>query len=429
MYEAMTMTSGTEPTHNDQTEQTRPTGIFRRWWLWLAAAALLAVAIYAYHAGKAKTASDAARKAQAAAARSVPVAAAPARKGEIAVTITGLGTVTPLNTVTVKSRVDGQLMRVQFREGQLVKSGALLAEIDPRPFQVQLTQAEGQMIRDQELLKNARLDLQRYQTLSRQDSIARQQLDTQESLVRQLEGAVKVDQGQIDSARLQLVYCRITAPLGGRVGLRQVDPGNIIHATDANGLVVITQQQPIAVIFPVPEDNLPRVLDKLKRGARLPVEAYDREQKQKLAAGYLQTVDNQIDTTTGTVKFKAVFPNQRNELFPNQFVNVRLLVETKHGTVIVPSSAIQRGPQGTFVYVVKSDQTVAVRPVTLDVTEGGDTSVSAGLEPAEIIVTDGAERLREGIKVEVKEPGAPGRGQAGQGGRTSQTGRTGQTKK
>ena len=415
MYEAMTMTPGTEPENNEQPKRTRAKALHRRWWIWLLAVCLLAIGIYAYQAEKRKTASDAARKVQAAAARSVPVVAAPARKGEIAVTITGLGTVTPLNTVTVKSRVDGQLMRVLFREGQLVNNGELLAEIDPRPFQVLLTQAEGQMARDQALLKNARLDLERFQILSRQDSIARQQLDTQESLVRQLEGAVKVDQGQIDGARLQLLYCSIVAPLSGRVGLRQVDPGNIIHATDANGLVVITQQQPIAVIFPVAEDNIPRVFVRLKDGARLPVEAYDREQKQKLAAGYLLTVDNQIDPTTGTVKFKAVFPNTRNELFPSQFVNARLLLEMKQNAVIVPSSAVQRGPQGTFVYVVKSDQSVAVRPVTLDVTEGGDTSVSAGLESGEIVVVDGAERLREGSKVEVKEPGS-GRGKGnGQG--------------
>jgi len=408
------MTFEQEPANNEQPQRTGAKALHRRWWIWLAAAALLAVCICAYLAEKRKTVSEAARKAQAAAARSVPVVAAPAKKGDIGVYLTGLGTVTPLNTVTVKSRVDGQLMRVLFREGQLVRSGELLAEIDPRPFEVQLTQAEGQMIRDQALLKNAQLDLERYRILSEQDSIAQQQYDTQKSLVRQLEGAVKTDQGQVDSARLQLVYCRITSPLSGRVGLRQVDPGNIIHATDVSGLVVITQQQPIAVIFPVPEDNLPQVLGQLKSGTRLPVEAYDREQKQKLASGYLLTVDNQIDPTTGTVKFKAVFPNQRNELFPNQFVNVRLLVEMKHDTVIVPSSAIQRGPQGTFVYVVASDQSVAVRPVTLGVTEGGDTSISAGLEPGEIIVADGAERLREGSKVEVKEPGNGASRQKGQ---------------
>ncbi len=228
--------------------------------------------------------------------------------------------------------------------------------------------------------------------------------------MRQLEGAVKVDQGQIDAAKLQLVYCRITSPLGGRVGLRQVDPGNIIHATDTNGLVVITQLQPITIIFPIPEDSLSLVLPRLKSGIRLPVEAYDRELKQKLATGYLLTVDNQVDTTTGTVRFKAVFPNKGNELFPNQFVNARLLVETKRDAVIVPASAVQRGPQGTFVYVVKPDKTAAVRPVTLGVTEGGDTSVAAGLSAGEIVVADGAERLRDGSLVEVKEPGGTSRG-------------------
>ncbi len=428
------MTSEHESAHNEQPQEPRSTAVRWRLWIWLAAAVLLAIGTYAFMRRGSTTPSATTSKGGAAAVRSVPVVAVPAKKGDIGVYLTGLGSVTPLNTVTVKSRVDGQLMRVLFREGQQVKSGELLAEIDPRPFQVQLTQAEGQMARDQALLKNARLDLERFQTLSKQDSIPRQQLDTQEALVRQYEGAVKVDQGQIDSARLQLTYGRITAPLGGRVGLRQVDPGNIIHAADANGLVVITQLQPIAVIFPIPEDSLPPVLGRLKAGARLPVEAYDREQKQKLAAGTLLTVDNQIDPATGTVKFKAVFPNTNNELFPSQFVNARLLVEMKHDAVLVPSSAIQRGPQGTFVYVVTSDQSVSVRPVAIGVTEGGATSIASGLEAGEVVVADGAERLREGSKVEVKEPGGPGRGQSGQAGRTgqiptSQTGRTGQTTK
>ncbi len=387
----------------NETPELRRFAALRRWWIWLLAAGLAAVGVYIYLATAGGAKSRAAK--QAAPVRSTPVVAMAAKKGDVAVYLTGLGTVTPLNTVTVKSRVDGQLMRVLFREGQLVRNEEVLAEIDPRPFQVQLTQAEGQMARDQALLKNARLDLERFQTLTQQDSIARQQRDTQESLVHQLEGAVKVDQGQIDSARLQLIYCRITAPLGGRVGLRQVDPGNIVHASDAGGLVVLTQIQPISVIFPIPEDSLPQVLARLNSGAALAVEAYDRELKQKLAMGTLLTVDNQIDTTTGTVRLKAVFPNKGNDLFPNQFVNARLLLEVKRDAIVMPASAIQRGPQGTFVYVVKADKTVTVRPVTLGVTEGGITSVAAGVQAGEVIVVDGAERLREGSQVEVKEPG------------------------
>ncbi len=366
-------------------------------------AVFLVIGAYVFLPKAGKTQSSTDKRALLAAAQGVSVAAEAARKGDVGVYLTGLGTVTPLNTVTVKTRVDGELMKVMFQEGQIVKKGELLAQIDPRPYEVQLTQAEGQMVHDQALLNDARLDLQRYETLVAQDSIARQQRDTQEYLVHQYEGAVKTDQGNIDNARLQLVYSRITSPLDGRVGLRLVDPGNIVHASDTNGLAVITQLQPIAVIFPIPEDNLSQVLGKLKHGARLAVEAFDREQKQKLAAGYLLTVDNLIDPSTGTVKFKAVFPNKNNELFPNQFVNARLLVEVERGVIIVPASAIQRGPKGTFVYVVKADHTATVRPVSVGVSQEGDISIESGLAAGELVVADGAERLREGSKVELRD--------------------------
>jgi membrane fusion protein, multidrug efflux system len=407
----------------------------RRWWYLALIVALFAVGWYVI-SGRAGAPS--AKKGAKPAPPPSPVLALPARKGDVGVYLNGLGSVTPLNTVTVKSRIDGQLMEVRFREGQIVKRGDLLAVIDPRPYQVQLTQAEGQMARDAALLRNAQLDLKRYQQLWAQDSIPKQQLDTQDALVRQDEGAVKIDQGQIDAARLQLIYSRITAPVGGRVGLRQVDAGNIIHASDTNGLVVITEVQPTTVVFPIPEDSLPPVLAKLKSGAKLQVEAYDREQKQKLATGTLLTVDNQIDPTTGTVKFKALFPNANNELFPNQFVNARLLLEIKRQAVLVPSSAIQRGPQGTFVYLVKPDHTATVRPVTIGVVQGDDTSVASGLAEGELVVVDGAERLREGSKVDLKDPtkgpnARGGRGGQGQGqgqsprGAGDPTGRPGQS--
>ncbi|HNP82379.1 MAG TPA: MdtA/MuxA family multidrug efflux RND transporter periplasmic adaptor subunit [Nitrospira sp.] len=384
-------------------ESVRFATLVKRWMIGLCAACLLAVGVYVLMTRSGEAQPRQAEKRPAMGARSTPVVAVAAKTSEINIYLNGLGSVIPMNTVTVKSRVDGQLMRVLFKEGQLVHSGELLAQIDPRPFEVQLIQAEGQMARDQAQMKNAQLDLERYRDLYKQNFIPKQQLDTQEALVRQYEGIVKADQGQIDNAKLQLTYSSITAPINGRVGLRLVDAGNIVHANDPNGLLVITQLQPITVVFALAEDHLPSVFERLKAGKQLVVEAFDREQKRKLATGTLLTVDNQIDPTTGTVRLKAVFPNDDSSLFPNQFVNARLLLDIKQGVTVVPSAAVQRGPKGTFVYVVNEvEQTVSVRAVTVGVAQGEEAAIDTGLTSGEVVVVDGTEKLREGSKVELR---------------------------
>ena len=327
------------------------------------------------------------------------VVTAPVQRGDLPVTLNALGTVTPLATVTVKTQINGRLVSLGFQEGQLVTAGDFLAQIDPRPYQIALQQAEAQLVRDTALLNNAQVDLVRYRTLAAQDSIPRQQLDTQEYLVHQYEGTVKADETTIDSARLNLEYCRIVAPLAGRVGLRQVDQGNYVQTSDPNGIVVITQLQPISVIFTVPEDNVPTIMQRLGTGAKLPVTAYDRALTTKLATGTLMTVDNQIDTSTGTVRLRAQFDNRDNRLFPNQFVTTLLGVDTLKNTALVPSAAVQRGAPGTFVYVVNDERVVSLRPVKLGPTDGDRVAVASGVNPGERVVVDGADKLRDGAQV------------------------------
>ena len=337
----------------------------------------------------------------------VPVVVATATKGDLPVFLNGLGNVTAFNTVTVRSRVDGQIVKINFVEGQNVIAGQALVEIDPRPYQVQLEQAEGQLAKDQAQLKDVQVDYERFKLLFQEGVIPKQQLDTQQAQVGTFEGAIKADNATIDNAKLQIMYSHITAPISGRVGLRLVDMGNMVHATDTNGLLVITQLQPIATLFSLPQDQLPQVMARMKKGAPISVEAYDRDNTTKLATGKLLTIDNQIDTTTGTYKLKAVFDNTKNELFPNQFVNVHLLVDTKKNVVLVPTTAILRGPQGTYVFAVGADNKVKIHIVTLAETNGNITGVSSGLNGGDVVVTDGQDKLQDGSPVEPRQSSAP----------------------
>ena len=354
-------------------------------------------------------------------ANPVAVSVATVTSGDITVRIPALGTITPLATVTVKTQISGQLQKIFFTEGQLVKAGDPLALIDPRPYEAALAQQEGNLRRDQALLAEARLDLKRYEELISQDSVAQQQVDSQRALVDQDVGIVAADEANIKTARINLVYCHISSPVSGRVGLRQVDQGNYVTPGDANGIVVITELQPITAIFPVPEDNVTKIMQRLHDGASLVVEAYDRTNSARIAEGKVLTVDNQIDLTTGTVKLRALFDNKDNLLFPNQFVNIQLLVEDLKNQIVMPNSAVHRGaPNGvttTFVYLVNPDQTVSVKPVTLGVVDGEHVAVTAGLTPGNIVVTEGGDRLRDGATVQLpgtestaapRTAGAPG---------------------
>jgi multidrug efflux system membrane fusion protein len=374
----------------------------RHWWIWLLVIAVLAFAVYRIRKGKV-----APQAASATAAGSVPgrnygafpVVAVQATKGSIGVYFTGLGAVTPIYTVTLQSQIAGYLMQVFYKEGQIVHKGDPLVEIDPRPYQVMLENAQAGLLRDQANLDNAKVDLQRYQTLVPLHAVPEQQLATQEALVKSDEGIVAADQAQIDTAKLDLTYCHITAPITGRVGLRLVDPGNYVTPAQSTGLVVITQIQPITVIFTLPEDQLPAVMERMRVGARLRVDAYDREMTKRIAQGWLETIDNQIDPTTGTVKLRANFDNRDGALFPNQFVNCKLLVEEKQGVTLVPTAAVQRNSQQTYVFLVKPDSTVTVKAITIGTVEGDESEVTSGLAAGDEVVMTGVDRLQEGTKV------------------------------
>jgi membrane fusion protein, multidrug efflux system len=397
-----------EPFDNQETAR-RP--VKSRWWVWLLVLGIVAAGIWYYRSGHSKTeAENSGANAPGAPGGYgqngapgfnpiVPVVVATAQHGDVPIYFSGLGTVTAYNTVTVHSRVDGQLISVAFKEGQFVHQGDVLAQIDPRPFQVVLEQAEGALAKDQAQRKDAETNFERYKLLFNEGVIPKQQLDTQQAQVGQFDGAIKTDQAMIDSAKLQLSFTHITAPISGRIGLRLVDAGNMVHATDPGGLLVITQLQPISVVFSLPQDQLPQVVAKLRAGGQLPVNAFDRDDIAKIATGTLASIDNQIDTTTGTYKLKATFSNDNNILFPNQFVNVHLLVDTKRNLTVVPVTAIQRGPQGTYVYAVDKNNVAKIHTVTVAQSTNEEAGLSSGVSPGDTVVIDGQDKLQDGSQV------------------------------
>ncbi|MFZ1203744.1 MAG: efflux RND transporter periplasmic adaptor subunit [Candidatus Acidiferrales bacterium] len=393
--------SSTLPPESAKPPRERNPGTKRHGWVWVIVAVLIAAAIFFIYRQYQAT-QEAEKSKSNSNERGVPVVVGTATKGDIGVYLQALGTVTPVYTVTVTSRVQGQIMNVFYREGQMVRKGDPLLEIDPRPYEAAVTQTEGQLAHDEAVLSEARIDLDRYQAALSQNAIAQQQVYDQQQAVKQYEGTVKNDQGLLDTAKVNLVYCHITSPIDGRVGLRLVDPGNIVQANSTTALVVITQLQPITVVFSVAEDYLSEIEQQLHHGQKLKVEALDRSQVKTLATGSLLTLDNQVDTTTGTVKLKAIFDNKNDALFPNQFVNAKLLVETQHGVVLVPTPAIQRNSQQAFVYVIKSDNTASVQNVTVGTSDGNITAVQ-GIQPGEVVALNGFDKLQDGIKVEERK--------------------------
>ncbi|HEX4265576.1 MAG TPA: efflux RND transporter periplasmic adaptor subunit [Verrucomicrobiae bacterium] len=379
----------------------------RRLWPWVVASIIVVLILLVIFLRRGEPKAQAGHGGRGGAGQTVVVDPATATKGDINVYVNALGTVTPYYVVSVRTRVDGQLVKVNYKEGQLVHAGDPLAEIDPSPFQATLVQARGELTRDQALLENARLDLSRYQEAFSKNAVPKQQLDTQGSTVHQFEGTVALDEGQVSNALVQLAYCYITSPINGRVGLRLVDPGNIVHASDANPLVVVTEMQPITVIFNVAEDYLPQIHEQMKQGKELAVDALDRAQLKKIASGVLETLDNQIDTTTGTLKLKAVFTNEDESLFPNQFVNARLLVDTHRGVTLLPNPVIQHNAQGAYVYVLESsgtNQTATIKSLNVVTTEG-DISEVEGIEPGTVVAASNFNRLTDGAVVNVRPPG------------------------